>query len=294
MTLKTIRKNSIKAITAALSECVVITCYKYDDMDTNTDKPAVTAEKVMELAGRFDSVSGQYNESGALIKINVRIHGNHFYTGYRTVEDAKNFLTERAFSKYFPEIAAAEQAEQQARFEAEAAIEKAANLARIATMSTDSKQPEIILDQVIFAKFASLNKNSNIGQYIRECNKPEFAERIWDRNRWVMRKNWYISKVKITKIINMSSCDYDYFILNLMESRNDLFEDCSGGEASDFDCGRADKEIYKMSVAELEKWKEQSYGLVVLIQAPGRASFVVNTHGYNYARYVGLTPIFLN
>lgn len=290
MSNKTIRRNSLKVIDAALKECVLITSYRYDDMDTDTNKPAVSAADVLAMAGDFGSVSATYDADGVMKKIHITIHSNHFYNGYRTVEDARDSLTPSAFRKYFPEIAAQEQAEEEAKYQAAAVIENAANSARIESMTTDTKQPEIALNQFIFAKFASLNKNCNIGGYISECCKPEFKEKIWQRVRWVENPNWRVSRAKVSKIINMTAVDYDHFAVNLMESRNDLFADFEGGTGSDFDCGRDIKEFWEMSPAEQDEWRKGAYSLVALIQAPGRASFVVNPEGYDYARYVGLNP----
>ena len=90
----TIRKNSLKRITALLTDCVIIRQYKGDDMGCSNR--TVTAADVMALADRFDHV---YCDDEI---VSVGIHGNHFYTGYRSVAGAKARLHPDAFAQLFP------------------------------------------------------------------------------------------------------------------------------------------------------------------------------------------------
>jgi len=290
---KTIRRNQIKAITDALKQCVVITSYKYDDMDTSTNKGPVTVDEVMALAGDFDRVYARYAEDGALMEIHVSINRNHSYTGYANADYAKSALTDCAFAKYFPEIAAAERAEAEAQAIAAAAIERAADAARLRTLITSEVQPIVFLGQRIIAKFAALNKNGSLAEYIRECSKPEFGEQIWDRTKWIERPNWRATECKVGKIVTLSAQQYDVFVRTLMDSRPEFFAGFSGGSASDYDPGREIEEIWQMTAAELSLWRAQSYSVVMWVQAPGRASFVVNPEGYDYARYAGIYPTVL-
>ena len=150
MSMKTIRCNALKKILSLLAECALVTCYKYDEMDSGAARDAVTASDVMESgqkSGGFDRVYADYDGNDELLKISVGIHANYFFTGYRTKDAAKAALTPEAFAKYFPadvtrpepEAVAPIEAEPiQNHYEAKQAERKARYEARAAQASTAS------------------------------------------------------------------------------------------------------------------------------------------------------------
>lgn len=93
----TIRKNNLKAIRLMLESAALISEYRYDDMDSSSNR-AVTVDQVMALASSFRSVDTQH----------VTIHQNYFFTVYPTVEDAKRRMTDVAFRRNFPGAAPAQ------------------------------------------------------------------------------------------------------------------------------------------------------------------------------------------
>lgn len=292
MTTQTIRRNSIKAIRAALAQCVLVTCYKYDDMDTNTDKGGVSVDDVIaagESSG-FDRVYKEVDASGELVKIVAGIHSNHFYTGYRTVEDVKRLLTDSAFAKYFPAEAAAERQAEEAAQELAYQAHRAELDAATATLATDAKQELFFVGQRIVATFATLNKNSSMGEYILECAKPENAEKFWNRTKWVHRKNWTVNTCRVERIVTMSAVDYDDFAANLMDHLPASLQGFEGGTHSDYDPGREVAELHQLTEDEHALWVAHSFDLVALVAAPGRQTIVINPHGYDYVRYAGLSP----
>lgn len=291
MSTQTVRRNSYKTIRALLSQCVLVTSYKYDDMDTDTNKGAVAVDAVMSLGQErgFDRVYKEVDANGELVKITVGLSRDHFYTGYHTKDHAKQCLTFSAFAKYFPtdaaQILAAEEAERQAAFDARSAQLDAATK----TLTTAAPQGKFFVGQRIVATFASLNKNCTVAQYILECQAGENGEKYWDRNKWVARKNWAVNVCSVVKVVQMTVEEYDAFADSLMENRPGFFNFASG-VGSDFDPGRPCECISQLSERERVLWQSQAYELVAVIEAPGRQSFVVNPHGYDYARYVGLYP----
>jgi len=291
MKSQTIRRNAHKTIRSILEQCALVTCYKYDDMDTNTQKGALTVDDVMGAgeARKFDRVYAEVGDSGEWCKITVSIHQNWFFTGYRTKQDAKQFMTHDAWASYYPEDAAAEReaAEQaHAALMAQARIEDAR---RIEQLTTESAQGRFFVGQRIIAKFAALNKNSTLGLYIRECEKPEDGKRYWTRSNWHVPKNWYMTECKVHKVIRMTTAEYDHFAVNVMDSMPELF-DGFGGAESDYKLGRDVENFWDMTQEEQALWSASSYSVVAVIEAPRRQTIVVNPEGYSYARYVGLSP----
>lgn len=111
--------------------------------------------------------------------------------------------------------------------------------------------------------------------------------------QYTARKNWSVIECQVWKVIQMTSAEYDHFAINVMESRPDLF-DGFGGSQSDYKIVREIKEYWEMTREEENLWGASSYGIVAIIEAPGRESIVVNPEGYSYARYVGLWPKLLS
>lgn len=292
MSTQTIRRNSIKVIRATLAQCVLVTCYKYDDMDTNTDKGGVSVDDVIAAGERngFDSVYKEIDASGELVKIVAGIHGNHFYTGYRTIDDAKRLLTNTAFAKYFPVEAAAEREAEEAAQELAYQAHRAELDAATATLVTDAKQELFFIGQRIVATFASLNKNNSMGEYVLECAKPENGEKYWNRTKWIQRKNWNVHTCRVERIVQMSAIEYDDFAANLMDKLPLCLEGFEGGTHSDYDCGREVVEVHQLTEDEHALWVAHSFDLVALVAAPGRQTIVINPHGYAYVRYAGLWP----
>ncbi len=292
MTTQTIRRNSLKLIRETLAKCVLVTCYKYDDMDTNTDKGSVSVDEVL-TAGQtngFDRVYKEVDSSGELVKIVAGIHGNYFYTGYATKEDAKRSMTDTAFAHYFPVEAAAERAAQQAADEQAHQAYCAELDAATATLTTTEPQGVFFIGQRIVATFATLNKNNLMAQYVMECAKPENREKFWNRTKWEQGKNWNVHTCRVERIVEMSAADYDIFTNNLMDELPPVLAGFEGGTDSDYDTGRAIAELHQMTDDERALWIAHSFDLVALVAAPGRQTIVINPQGYTYVRYAGLSP----
>lgn len=293
MTTQTIRRNSLKLIRETLAQCVIVTCYKYDDMDTNTDKGGVSVDDVFAAAAvmnGFDRVYKEVDSSGELVKIVAGIHGNHFYTGYRTVEAAKQSLTSCAFAKYFPVEAAAEREAQQVADEQARQAYCAELDAATTTLTTTEKQGTFFIGQRIVATFATLNKNNLMAQYVMECAKPQNREKFWNRTKWEQSKNWNVHTCRVERIVEMSAADYDIFTNNLMDELPLALAGFEGGTATDYNIGREGVELHQMTEDERALWIAHSFDLVALVAAPGRQTIVINPQGYTYVRYAGLSP----
>lgn len=292
MPTKTIRRNSLKAIREILSQCALVTCYKYDDMDTDTDKGSVSVDEVLQ-AGQvygFDRVYKEVDSSGELVKIVAGIQGNHFYTGYATKEEAKRLLTYSAYARYFPAEAEAERQAQQAADEAEREAYCAELETATATLATSEQQGVFFVGQRIVSTFAALNKNNLMAQYVMECAKPENRERFWNRTKWQQSKNWNVETCRVDRIVEMSPADYDVFVNNLMDELPSALAGFEGGSGSDYTLAREGVEFHQMTEEERELWSAHSFRIVALVSAPGRRTIVIDPQGYSYVRYAGLYP----
>ncbi|MDQ1817804.1 hypothetical protein RBA41_31335 [Massilia sp. CCM 9210] len=288
----TVRRNSLKIIRAMLSKCELITCLKYDDHDTNTDKGGVSVDAVMAAGDSlgFDRVYKSVDESGELKRIVVSISRHHSYTGYATKADAKELLTSEAFAKYFPIDAEIERQAQEVERRIERAAHQEALAAAAATLVTKTTPEAFYKGQRIIATFASLNKNGDLSEYVMECAKPKVKGSFWDRTRYVETKNWDINTCQVGQVVNMSTSEYDNFSRNLMAPLPEAFEGFTGGTVTDYHPGREIKDVYELTDDERALWIAHSYSVVAVVTAPDRRPFVVNPQGYNYARYAGLSP----
>lgn len=95
---KTIRRNSLKTISALVSGMALCTRYRDDGMDAT--KSRLTADEVMALAPRFENV---YLRDDGCLSIGICSHVD-FITCYPTREVAQRLLTADAFRRYFPEV----------------------------------------------------------------------------------------------------------------------------------------------------------------------------------------------
>jgi hypothetical protein len=292
MPTQTIRRNSLKAIRQILSECALVTCYKYDDMDTNTDKGSVSVDEVIEAgqSNGFDRVYKEVDSAGELVKIVAGIHRNHFYTGYATKDDAKRSLTDTAFARYFPAEAEADRKAQQAADDEQRAAYCAELDEAAATLITTQPQGVYFLGQRIVATFAALNKNNLMAQYVMECAKPENGEPFWNRTKWQEMKNWRVETCQVDRIATISAADYDIFVDNLMDQLPASLAGFEGGTATDYVLDREVAEFHQLTEDEREMWIAHSYRKVALVSAPGRQTIVIDPQGYAYVRYAGLYP----
>lgn len=126
--------------------------------------------------------------------------------------------------------------------------------------------------QHVLASFAKLNKRCTLAEYREQCRYS------WD---------WRAEVCKVEAIHTFDPAEYDRFAEALMDPAGWLPE---GGTDSDADL-RADWTLETSTPEELAAYRAQAYELVTVVQAPGRETFVVNAHGYGYARYVGLDPV---
>lgn len=136
---------------------------------------------------------------------------------------------------------------------------------------TAPAQPTFAVGDYLTALFPSLNKQPSIEKYKE-------------------RPSGTTSLGKVEKVLSLTAEEYDEFANNLMASNPSLG---GGGSASDHPLITDD--LFKRSLSDWTAeqqaaWRTTSYVLVTVVQAPGRETFVVDSQGYDYARYVGLNP----
>lgn len=128
------------------------------------------------------------------------------------------------------------------------------------------------------AKFAKLNKKCELADYYYEV----FAE-----------EEYYENQVKVMTIAKFNTeSGYIEFANNLMTDRDWM---TPGGNDSDYKTKYDDLDDDKGYIAlmndkeEFDRWKAQSFVLGTMIISPSGKAFVIDSQGYKYARYVGLT-----
>ena len=124
--------------------------------------------------------------------------------------------------------------------------------------------------QRIWAKFAKLNKNNTLSEYIEECSQIG----VWDWNQ-----------CRIEKLITMSTDEYDTFSTSLLDHRPEFSE--YGGVDSDSPY-RPNKFFEFQSDDEKKDWFDKQFLCIILVTAPGREPLAVDPEGFAYARYVGI------
>ena len=120
------------------------------------------------------------------------------------------------------------------------------------------------------AKFAILNKQGTLAEYIHHCETPGEC---------------YAQKCSVTHLVNMTDEEFDEFSVNLLTDYTWLAD--KGGTNSDADL-REVENFWNYTPDEQEAWKLQAYVYVLAVSAPNRPTIYVDPQGYNYARYVGI------
>lgn len=136
--------------------------------------------------------------------------------------------------------------------------------------------------QRLMSKFASLNKNCTLGEYLFECNQPKEDKEFGG-------EHWSIIKCEVEQICEISNELYDEFVEGLMDNElgHKIGYNGKGGTDSDFIIEDENKQFYNLSEHERNMWLKQSYRLVSVVSAPNRQPVLVDPRGYDYARYVG-------
>ncbi len=147
---------------------------------------------------------------------------------------------------------------------------------------TDKKVPQV--NDLLTLSEPKLNKNCTIGEYVSQLYTDDF----------------YDTKSKVVKVINITDAQWLEFVDNLMDSHSFIEYDKSeegnqkgGSECNDpiFD-GKTWSDVASDPVL-LDYYRENCVSLVHAIVSPNQRTFYVNTEGYNYARYVLLESSFL-
>lgn len=123
---------------------------------------------------------------------------------------------------------------------------------------------------VIGSEFADLNKNNTIDQYKAEIEKGKYSL----ENVKITKEVNFNNQEALTNFSNMLLNDFDF----LAETGGSYTDDVRINSMTDFDMM---DELERSSV----QWN--LYGVAVYFN--NKLQFIVDSQGYNYARYVGLT-----
>ena len=123
----------------------------------------------------------------------------------------------------------------------------------------------------VTAKFADLNKNDNIGDYVEQIKNKKFD----------------INRVRVCYEVKLSLTQWNEFCTALLDSHAAF--DGKGGNSSDFQLPDGIDFLNIFNHPELlKKWQSQSYIDNAILVSCGWQSVIVDPQGYDYARYVGL------
>lgn len=123
---------------------------------------------------------------------------------------------------------------------------------------------------IIGSEFANLNKNNTLDQYKEEVQKADFTH----EDVKITREIHFNSEEALTNFSNMLLNDFDF----LSNTGGSFTDDVRINSMTDFD---------NMDGEEQNTVKWNLEGVAIYIN--NTLQFVVDTQGYNYARYVGLT-----
>jgi hypothetical protein len=123
---------------------------------------------------------------------------------------------------------------------------------------------------VIGSEFANLNKNSTLDQYKEEIAKGDC----------------YKQTVKITKEVHFQNEESLNYFSNMLLHDFDFLEQ-TGGSFTDDSRINSTTDYYQMSKEDQQTVIFNLYGVAIYFN--NKLQFVVDTQGFSYARYVGLT-----
>jgi hypothetical protein len=148
------------------------------------------------------------------------------------------------------------------------------------------------IGQIIQAKFAVLNKNDTLEEYIEECELPQYTKKDYlnypgDDG---LEKNWDIETCKIEQIFYVTKNEWNKITNNFLDD-NIIFRK-KGGNVY---IGTNEKIINTNDVMDIyndeklmNEFRNNSARLVTLIQNEDGNCIVVDPQGHDYARYVGV------
>lgn len=280
MNYVTIRRNAHKKIAALLSQALVISGTRYDDMEGTSYYTADPAA-VLENLDDYSRIYARTNEAGQVTDVTFSRY-NGSLTAWLDKEKARDTLYLSAFARLFPTDPQSVEyfAQQKAEAEAKAKAKAEACQQELARLQAAPEPLTYRIGDTFIARFASLNKRNTAEEYLAECIKPEKEE---GRNC----SNWRDSLCKVEKVLRLTPAEFGHLCNNLMEHRTDLGQ---GGTNSDAPVSLAGREWYQLNEQERKLWIDASYSLVTVVLCDGCRPLVIDAQGYDYARYVALFP----
>lgn len=141
----------------------------------------------------------------------------------------------------------------------------------------------------VTGKYAKLNKNNTLAEYISECAKEQ-QEPFFDGYETIQFTNWYNERTQIASTVTLTNTEYQEFINNLLDDREWLSG--KGGTDSSYELSPEDEAdpmwFYRASHEEKTSWLAESFEVVIkVVNGDNPAEkILVNPQGYKYARYV--------
>lgn len=150
----------------------------------------------------------------------------NYETGeYIATRELRTLREVREFIASYDETVRLEREAARKEEEARVAGLRAEELARIAAYkeytSVEVEPQSFAAGDFIISRFARLNKNNTLEEYVYRCQLPEFTgERVRGNEigSWVELRNWDDDVCKIEQVIEVSADEFDKLCLNLMDS----------------------------------------------------------------------------
>jgi hypothetical protein len=120
--------------------------------------------------------------------------------------------------------------------------------------------------EILDCKFPSLNKLSQIDEYIEQLDETEMY------------------RAAINRVVQLTDEDYDLWTNDLLTCQDWL--DGMGGSDSTAPL-REVENWWNYTEVEQKAYKAEAYRLSILVYSPNRSAILVDPQGYKYARYVG-------
>ena len=123
--------------------------------------------------------------------------------------------------------------------------------------------------------FAKLNKNETLGEYKRLCAKGDYR----------------LEDIIIKKIVFLDSVEWEKISTSFLENLA-IWNEIGGSEytGNDRSILEFEGQFWELSDDQIQEYRDNSKTLTVMvINETTEETFYVNTEGYSYARYVGIS-----
>ena len=264
--------------------------YNYNtDNNLNRDETRKQFPEIHSILDYCTNLLKSYNYDDSDLQSdyhNAHFYGNNAKIDYNYTQTEQNEIVKADIINFKNRTAEAERAEEERREAEYIEQEKQHEINRLKREEWQKQEvinEEIIINNAIIkdlteqeqyilssVKWADMNKNNTLDEYITECNSGKFT----------------INDCKATREIHFTTVEAIDLFKNMLLSDFD-FIGGTGGSYTDDPRINSMIDYDNMSKEERNDVKWNNYGIAVYLE--NALQFVIDAQGYNYSRYVGLT-----